>query len=151
MPAKKAPDIVEPKLDHKSVSGMLGLLKYHAKKENSARQDESKQALAIYSALSDTAARQSFLASFEDAGKGKVPGSLKFALEFRQSVSSTKKTKLGSTEDYYTRPVYMRRSPAQESSYNTMNAMLCMPTHVKTLIHRLEKISYMSQASDLAD
>ena len=128
MPAKKAPaDIAEAKLDHKAVSGMLGLLKYHAKKEDSARQDESKQALAIYSGLSDTTARQAFLASFEDAGKGKVPGSLKFALEFRQNVSSTKKTKLSSTEDYFTRPVDM------------MNQMLCMPVHVKSWVHRLDE------------
>ena len=138
MPAKKAPaDIAEAKLDHKAVSGMLGLLEYHAKKEDSARQDESKQALAIYSGLSDTTARQAFLASFEDAGKGKVPGSLKFALEFRQNVSSTKKTKLSSTEDYFTRPVDM------------MNQMLCMPVHVQSWVHRVDE--NISQATDLAD
>jgi hypothetical protein len=116
-PAAKAPAPVDvsagssdDKLNYKAVSGMLGVMKYHSKLASSPRHDESKNALEIYKALSDTSSRQSFLAAFEENGKGKTTGSLKFALEFRQTVSSTKKTKTGVTEDYYTRRVCVRRS-----------------------------------------
>jgi hypothetical protein len=121
VPAAKQPGAAEDKLDYKAVSGMLGMLKYHSNNESSTRHDESKHALEIYKALSDTSARQSFLASFDEAGKGKIAGSLKFALEFKQSTSSTKKTKVGVTEDYFTRPICVRKSPVQEAPYIIIN------------------------------
>jgi hypothetical protein len=113
------------KLDYKAVSGMLGMLKYHSKNESSSRQEESQNALEIYKALSDTSARQSFLASFDEAGKGKVAGSLKFALEFRQSTSATKKSEIGITEDFFTRPVCVRKSPVQETAYIIITNVRC--------------------------
>jgi hypothetical protein len=143
------------KLDYKAVSGMLGVLKYHAKNESSARHDESKNALEIYKALSDTSARQSFLASFDEAGKGKVAGSLKFALEFRQSISASKKSEVGITEDFFTRPVCVRKSPVQETAYIIITNVRChyiSKQRTLFIIQRPQILQFMGLAlSDFAE
>ena len=89
--------------DAGQLSKMIGLLKYHSCKPDSNRHDEASEALKVYQALNNTSDRQRFLEPFEQAGNGKTPGSLKFAVEFKQSLVSEKTVTVGATEDWFTR------------------------------------------------
>ena len=108
--AAKAAGKNTPKREHKqtnmALSKMVGFLRYQseeAKTIDQSRKDAAKEALEIYRALSDPSTRLSFLSNFEQAGSGKNADALKFALEFRQTLSSSKQIDVGSTEDFFTR------------------------------------------------
>ena len=103
-----------PKGEHKAerinLSKMVGFLRYHSEeakrkpaKGNPAKRNAAKEALEIYRTLSDPSTRLSFLSNFQEAGSGKNADALKFAFEFRQTLSSTKKIDVGCTEDFWTR------------------------------------------------
>ena len=99
-----------PKRDYKEedkrLSKMVGFLRYQceqAKKVDDSKRDAAKEALEIYRTLSDPSTRLSCLSNYEQAGSGKTTDALKFALEFRQTLSSSKQIDVGSTEDFFTR------------------------------------------------
>ena len=99
-----------PKREHKAenlaLSKMVGFLRYQsevATKVDDSKKDAAKEALEIYRTLSDKSTRLSFLSNFEQAGSGKNADALKFALEFRQTLSSSKQIDVGSNEDFFTR------------------------------------------------
>ena len=106
----KAADKSAPKREHKEedkkLSKMVGFLRYQsevATKVDDSKKDAAKEALEIYRTLSDKSTRLSCLSNFEQAGSGKNTEGLKFALEFRQTLSSSKNIEVGSTEDFFTR------------------------------------------------
>ena len=107
--AAKAAGKSAPKREHKAenlaLSKMVGFLRYHSEeaKGNPAKRNAAKEALEIYRTLSDPSTRQSFLSNFEQAGSGKTADALKFALGFRQTLSSSKQIDVGSNEDFFTR------------------------------------------------
>ena len=107
--AAKAAGKSAPKRERKAkdlaLSKMVGFLRYHSEeaKGNPAKRNAAKEALEIYRTLSDPSTRLSFLSNFEQAGSGKTADALKFALEFRQTLSSSKQIDVGSNEDFFTR------------------------------------------------
>ena len=108
--AAKAAGKSTPKREHKqtnmALSKMVGFLRYQseeAKTIDQSKKDAAKEALEIYRTLSDPSTRLSFLSNFEQAGSGKNADALKFALEFRQTLSSSKQIDVGSAEDFFTR------------------------------------------------
>ena len=108
-----AADKSAPKREHKEedkkLSKMVGFLRYQsevATKVDDSKKDAAKEALEIYRTLSDKSTRLAFLSNYEQAGSGKTADALKFALEFRQALSSSKQIDVGSTEDFFTRQGY---------------------------------------------
>ena len=107
--AAKAAGKSAPKRDYKektqALSKMVGFLRYHSEeaKGNPAKRNAAKEALEIYRTLSDPSTRLSFLSNFEQAGSGKNADALKFALEFRQTLSSSKQIDVGSNADFFTK------------------------------------------------
>ena len=108
--AAKAAGKSAPKRDYKEedkrLSKMVGFLRdqrEQTKKVDDSKRDAAKEALEIYRTLSDPSTRLSFLSNFEQAGSGKNADALKFALEFRQTLSSSKQIDVGSNEDFFTR------------------------------------------------
>ena len=108
--AAKAAGKSNPKREHKAkdlaLSKMVGFLRYQseeAKTIDQSKKDAAKEALEIYRTLSDPSTRLSFLSNFEQAGSGKNADALKFALEFRQILSSSKQIDVGSNHDFFTR------------------------------------------------
>ena len=93
-------------MDPKAVSRMLGLLKYRSDPtSNKKGQDieEAKHALEVYATLAP-GAKKSFLADFEAGGRGKVKGSLRFALTYKRKLVSEESSEVSCVEDYYTKP-----------------------------------------------
>lgn len=87
-----------------AVSKMLGLLKYQRDKAKAGeKKNDAIEALNVYQTLSEAEDRKKFLEAFEVNGGGKDKNSLKFALNFRQSLQSNKSTEVSSVEDYITR------------------------------------------------
>ena len=94
--AAKAVGKSAPKREYKqtnmALSKMAGFLRYQseeAKTIDQSKKDAAKGALEIYRTLSDPSTRQSLLSNFEQAGSGKTADALKFALELRQTLSSS--------------------------------------------------------------
>ena len=95
--------------EDKELSKMVGFLRYQcqaATKIDDSKRDAAKEALEIYRTLSDKPTRLSCLSNYEQAGSGKTADALKFALGFRQALSSSKQIDVGSTEDFFTRQGY---------------------------------------------
>ena len=88
-----------------AISGMITMLRYQANNcKDPEKKEAGSQALQAYQSLSEPAERAAFLKEFEENGGGKKPGSLKFALTFKQRLSEQFQTEVSATEDYYTRP-----------------------------------------------
>ena len=87
-----------------SLSKMVGLLRYRSSNcKDDVQQDAAKQALHTYQTLSNFDDRRRFLDEYEANGSGKGPNSLKFALEFNQTLTSSKRTAVGFNENMLTR------------------------------------------------
>ena len=69
---------------------------------------EAKQALAVYAAVTDKAARQVFLDNFEQNGGGKGPGAFKWVSSFSKSLIHQQETEVASTDDLLTRPQILK-------------------------------------------
>ena len=65
--------------------------------------EDAQLALEQYSSL-DPIEKRSFVADFEKAGSGKKPGSLKFHLRYKKTISEVKEEEVATTEDYFTLP-----------------------------------------------
>ena len=91
--------------DPGKISSMLSLLKYRAGPAKCGEEDkaDAAHALSCYQALADPKDRARFLADFDKHGGGKGPGSLKFAVQFKQSLKHITSKEAGSAEDFYAR------------------------------------------------
>ena len=106
-------------MDPKNVSKMLALLKYQMNYgKNPERKQDAAHAFDAYHNCHSAEEKKAFLAAFESNGGGKSPGALKFATQFKKSVSQVKTMEQSQTEDFLTRRVCMhnelvakRRSP----------------------------------------
>ena len=88
-----------------AISGMITMLRYQAEKcKDPAKKEAGAAALEVYQGLSDASERAQFLKEFEENGKGKTPGSLKFTLTFKQRLKETYSTSVGAVENFITRP-----------------------------------------------
>ena len=91
-------------MDAKSVSRMLGLLKYRAGAEtNKKGQDieEAKEGLEIYQTLCAVEKKQ-FLEDFESNGRGRKKGSLSFVLTYKKKFSQEDAMEISTEENFYT-------------------------------------------------
>lgn len=93
-------------MDGGDLAKMLGMLKYQSKNGQGQRQEESVAALDTYKALSDPCDRVRFLKEFEAHGNGKTPGSLKWTVTFKKTLSNIKETEISAVENWLTRLVY---------------------------------------------
>jgi len=89
-----------------NISKMLSLLKYRAcadKNKKGTDLKDAQAALEQYTNLEPSQKRK-FVEDFVANGSGKKPGSLKFHLNYKQTLTETKETEMATTEDYYTLP-----------------------------------------------
>ena len=90
----------------KAISGMLTMLRY---KRDSGKDKEkaagAEAAMTVHEQLVQPEEREAFLKEFEmNGGGGKQPGSLKFALTFRQRLRETFQVEASAVENWLTRP-----------------------------------------------
>ena len=88
-----------------ALSGMITMLRHQAEKcKDPEKSSAGAHALEVYQGISDATERAQFLKEFEENGKGKTPGSLKFSLSFKQRLRESYSTSVGAIENYLTRP-----------------------------------------------
>ena len=111
-------------MDAKSVSGMLGLLKYRAGSEtNKKGQDieEAKQGLEIYQTLC-AAEKKQFLEDVENNGRGKKKGSLSFVLTYKKKFSQEDAMEISTEENFYTLAQILEMNGLQWGDFNKKEA-----------------------------
>ena len=89
----------------KAISGMLTMLRYQRDSgKDKEKQAGAEAAMTVYEQLVQPEEREAFLKEFEMNGGGKQPGSLKFALTFRQRLRETFQVEASAVENWLTRP-----------------------------------------------
>ena len=112
-------------MDHTALNKMQGLLRYTV----SSGKDTDKVAAAaaavdVYRSLTKPEERKAFLTQFQDNGGGKTAGSLKFAANFTERLSLSKKTEVSSNEDYCSRPQILMMNGMSLKDFDTQEAAL---------------------------
>ena len=92
-------------MDPKSVSKMLGSMKYsaaHCKDAN--KKEDAQKALSIYKSLTTSNAKAKLLEDFLGNGGGKGPNAFKFTMTYERTCHSKDITDVSQVENYLTRP-----------------------------------------------